>query len=127
MTIDKQYSKLIKPELLTVINNKFSEEQLIETNKFLRTNPDRFVTNYGIMAIALQDDFVLLNHSQIKTFYNVDDIFLLNKVDRLIANLITSLSIKLNVDVRTEFEKRFTLDNTQYELLYLIDLVNQIL
>lgn len=127
MTIDEQYSKLIKPKLLTVINNKFSEEQLIEIDKLLKTNPDRFVINYGIMAIALQDDLVLLNHNQIKTFYNVDDISLLNKVDRLIANLITSLSIKLNVDVKTEFEKRFTLDNTQYELLYLIDLVNQLL
>lgn len=115
----------IKPELTKLINNRFSESQKREVEEVLLYEKDRFIVDYSILTIAIEKDLAILKPEEIKKFYNVEDVNVLNVSDILIAKIITTLSNKLNIDVKSEFEKRFTLDKRQPELTYLINLINE--
>lgn len=115
----------IKPQLQKLINERFNDSQKEEVKEMLLYEKDRFIINYTILNIALKDDLVILNNEELIKFYNVDDRNLLNVADVLIAKVIITLSNKLNIDVKSEFEKRFTLDKRQPELTYLINLIDE--
>ena len=115
----------IKPELQKLINDKFNEFQMLEVKEMLSYERDRFIVYYSILATAIKDDLVSLEPEEIKEFYNVEDLNVLNVVDILIAKIIVTLSNKLNIDVKSEFERRTKLDKIQPELLYLIELINE--
>lgn len=115
----------IKPQLQKLINERFNESQKKEVEGILSYEKDRFIIDYSILNIALEEDLVILDNEQLIKFYNVDDRNLLNVADILIAKAIITLSNKLNIDVKSEFEKRFTLDKRQPELTYLINLINE--
>lgn len=116
----------MKPELKKLIN-KFNDNQKQEVEKLMNTENDKYLINYSILAIALGDDLVDGDASMIKEFYNVDDLSVLNHVDIIIAKVITTLSNKLNRDIKAEYESALVLDRSQPELIYLTKVVEEYL
>lgn len=116
--------KNLKPELKN-ITNKFNDKQKQLLEELMVNEMDSYLISYSILAIALDEDLVGENASMIKEFYNVDDLNLLNKVDIIIAKIITTLSNKLNKDIKSEYESALVLDKSQPELTYLIKIVEE--
>lgn len=116
----------MKPELKKLIN-KFNDNQKQEVEKLMNTENDKYLINYSILAIALGDDLVYGDASMIKEFYNVDDLSVLNHVDIIIAKVITTLSNKLNRDIKAEYESALVLNKSQPELTYLTKVVEEYL
>ena len=117
--------------LSQLVNDQYTENQLLKVKETIKRHTDNdldnpHLLNYEILSVAL-DDLANLSKKEVKEYYSIDDLqsseFKLNKVDFVIANIVTTLQ-QFNCNVKEEYESALVLDRTQPEFKYL---VNQVL
>lgn len=113
-------------ELLNeMVNEKYSKEQIEKVEILNEIENDRFLRTYSTIAIGIEDKLVYGSSEMIKDFYNVDDLSVLNKVDILIAKIVITLSELTGIDVKSGYEESLSLDKSQPEVKYLIEVMNE--
>ena len=107
---------------MKILINTMNDDKQKKVDKLLKQNLDRFFTNYSILAIALEENLENVTIDEIEKFHQVN-ISRLNETDKLIVAIIKTLEKLTGEDVRQEYFNKFTLDISQPELKYLIDLI----
>lgn len=109
-----------------LVNNHYNNKQKEKVSKLPEYETDRFVLTYSTLAIGIEDDLVYGGSQVIKDFYEIDDLSLLSKVDILIAKIIITLTNLTGIDVKKGYETEMTLDRSQPEVKYLINVMEKL-
>lgn len=124
----------MRKSLMKLLDNMYTGEQKVQTKEVIKEtrvellpNSENHLLNYKILSIPFQDNMTKLTDDEIKEFYEVEDVNVLNEVDFVIANLITTLSKLTNKDVKSEYKNALVLDKTQPEFDYLVNEVEKYL
>lgn len=106
--------------------NELSEEKQLKILELMECESDRFIINYSILEIALEENLVSLDDDELLSFYNVDSTKNLIEVDRKIAGIIRTLEKMTKKNIYQEFYDNFSLDITEPELKYLISVTMEV-
>lgn len=124
----------MRKSLMKLLDNMYTGEQKVQTKEVIKEtrvellpNSENHLLNYKILSIPFQDNMTKLTDDEIKEFYEVEDVNVLNEVDFVIANLITTLSKLTNKDVKSEYKNALVLDKTQPEFDYIVNEVEKYL
>lgn len=120
------------------IDNNFTSDQkqalkeLIEDEN--KNNPhDKHFKHYSVLGIALLEDMEEMTDSEVEDFYYSRNCesecreIAISRVDKLIAQIINTLSSKMSEDVYAIYEDKTSIGQGQPEFEYLIDAVNHYL
>lgn len=112
-----------------LVNECYNDDQKEKVNKLKfmakEIKIDRFLFTYSILAIGIEDNLIYGDSEVIKSFYEIDDLSVLNTVDILIAKIIITLSQLTGEDVKKGYENNLSLDKTQPEVKYLINVIRE--
>lgn len=107
-----------------------NENKRCKIESILKSDVDKYVRNYSILVTALEDDVEQVDDDYLKELYGIKDnteLIFLSEADCQLAIIIKTLSVKTGRDIEKEFFNHFKLDVNQPELLFLIDLVEEVL
>lgn len=124
----------MRESLNKLVNNFYTDKQKEQTKEVINECKDEYLSNeenhflnYKVLAIPFQDNMIKLSDDEIKEFYEVPYMALLNEVDFVVANLITTLAKLTDKDIKPEYENAFVLDKDQPEFEYLVNGVEEYL
>ena len=103
----------------------FNDEQLLKV-KMLSNKQDKYLFDYGILEIAIEDKLVETNVEQAEEVIGAPKGALTN-VDVVIARIIRTLDKHFDEDVKFKYMSAIELDPIAPELKYLTSLVKQMI
>lgn len=110
--------------LKELVKEKYDKEQTAKVERLMEIESDRFLITYSTLAIGIESELIYGDAQVIKDFYNIDDLKLLNTVDILIAKIVITLSNLTGMDVKKGYEESMSLDISQPEVKYLIEVMS---
>ena len=113
----------INPLLDKLVNEYYNDEQKEKVKELKLLEFDRFLLTYSILAIGIEENLIYGDSKVIKVFYQIDDLSVLNTVDILIAKIIITLTKLTGEDIKKGYKDNLSLDKTQPEVRYLINVM----